>query len=116
MSELTEKLRLQAENTPIGTELGRLLAWAALHITEQDEALAEARAELKEESDERVRMESAIHQARNQLQAVCASLAYSQPTRIELARDHAPHINVMAAQGVAPYARKPRAKKQQVAA
>ena len=114
MSELTDKLT-DAGQQHQGTELGGLLQWAALHINDQDEALTEARSELKKESDERVRMESAIHQARNQLQAVCESLAYSQPTRIELARDHAPHINVMAAQGVAPYARKTRAKKQEAA-
>lgn len=111
MSALTEQLRLQAENNHIGTDLGKLLAWAAMHIDEQDEALAEARAELKEESDERLRMEAAINGARNQLHAVCASLAYSQPVQIELARDHAPHINAMAAQGVIPYARKTRQKK-----
>lgn len=111
MSSLADQLRLQAGNNHVGTELGKLLTWAAMHIDEQDEALAEVRAELKEESEERLRMEAAIHGARNQLQAVCASLAYSQPVQIELARDHAPHINAMAAQGVAPYAKKPRQKK-----
>ena len=111
MSSLADQLRLQAGNNHVGTELGKLLTWAAMHIDEQDEALAEVRAELKEESEERLRMEAAIHSATNQLHAVCASLAYSQPVQIELSRDHAPHINAMAAQGVAPYARKPRQKK-----
>lgn len=114
MSELMNKLATAAKQH-YGSELGQLLSWAVLHIAEQDEALTAAHAELEEESAERMRMELAIHQARTQLQAVCASLAYSQPTRIELAKDHAPHINAMAAQGVAPYARKTRAKNKAVA-
>lgn len=39
MSELTEALRTHGQRH-LGTDLGGLLQWAALHIDAQDEALA----------------------------------------------------------------------------
>lgn len=104
---LTEQLE-QAGQQHKGTDLGGLLQWAALHIQSQDEALAEARAELEEEQNERIRMESAIHKAKNQLRDIFDGLEASRPVQIPLARDHAPHINAMAFHGVAPYAKKKR--------
>ena len=110
MSELTAKLELMAINYD-GSQLGELLKWSKLHIESQDEALAELRAELEAESNERIKMENAIHAARGMLGDLSAMLDYSRPVNIELARDHAPHINRMAAAGVEPYAKKPRKQK-----
>lgn len=105
MSELTDKLTAAGELHK-GTELGSLLQWAVLHINEQHDALAEAREELQTEQAERIRMEQAIHTAKGQMQQVVGLLDYSRPVNIELAKDHAPHINIMAHHGVAPYAKK----------
>lgn len=106
MSELTEKLT-EAAKQHAGTDFGALLQWAVSHIESQDEALAEVRTELEEEQNERIRMEQAIHDSRAKMAEISAELAYSRPVNIKLARDHAPHINRMAAAGVAPYAAKP---------
>ena len=107
MSTLTTELAQEGEKHK-GTDLGRLLQWAALHIAEQDEALAEVRAEHEAEEVQRINMEQAIFEARQKLVDISEMLDYSRPVNIELARDHAPHINRMAAEGVAPYAKKPR--------
>lgn len=110
MSELTAKLELMSLNYD-GSQIGELLKWAKLHIESQDDALSEVRTELEEEQNERIKMEQAIHDARIKLAEVSIMLNYSRPVNIELARDHAPHINRMAAAGVDPYAKKPRKKK-----
>lgn len=110
MSELTEKLTKAAAGYK-GTEFGGLLQWAVLHIQSQDEALASIRDELEIESNERIRLERAIHTARQQLDAIDVALTGGLPVNIDLARDHAPHINIMAHHGVAPYAKKPRKAK-----
>jgi hypothetical protein len=104
---LIEQLE-QAGQQHKGTDLGGLLQWAALHIKSQDEALAEARAELEQEKTDRIRMEQAIHTAKNQLRDTFDGLEASRPVQIPLATDHAPHINAMAFHGVEPYAKKKR--------
>lgn len=105
MSELTDKLRAVGE-LHAGTDLGGLLEWAALHIADQDAALTEALDEALTESAERIRLERVIFEARQQLAMLSEGLR--QPTSIQLARDHAPHINIMAHHGVAPYVKKSR--------
>lgn len=111
MSELINQLKDHAEANK-GTDLGRVLQWAMMHIAEQDEALSDARSELDEEQSERIKMERAIHEARIALSEVSNALDCSRPINIELTRDHVPHINRMAAAGVAPYAKKTRKKKE----
>ena len=111
MSAITDKLN-DAATKHNGTDLGKLISWAALHIAEQDEALAELRTEHEAEENERIRLEQAIFEARQKLADVSEMLDYSRPVNIELARDHAPHINRMAAAGVEPYAKKPRKLKE----
>jgi hypothetical protein len=109
MSELIEKLNHAA--TGADGELSQLLRWAALHIAAQDEALAEARAELESEHDERIRMELAIQVAKAKMMEIVGAMDYSRPVNIQLAKDHAPHINIMARHGIEPYAKKPRKPK-----
>jgi hypothetical protein len=111
MSELTEKLTALGQKHK-GSELGKLLQWAALHIQSQDEALTEARKDLAEEEAERLRLERALHTGSLAITTVLDCLKAAQPVNIKLSRDHAPHINVMAHHGVTPYARKPRKPKE----
>jgi hypothetical protein len=111
MSELVERLTSAAAGYK-GTDLGGLLQWAATHIQSQDEALAETRDELAAEHSERIRMEQAIHSAKMQLTSLVDALAYSRPVNIELTKDHAPHINIMAYNGIDPYAKKSRKRKE----
>ena len=61
---ITDELRHHGQQHK-GTELGKLLQWAALHIESQDEALAELREAHAEEENERLRLESAMYHARN---------------------------------------------------
>jgi hypothetical protein len=107
MSELVNKLATAADAHK-GADLGGLLQWAMLHIQEQDEALAEAREELDTEQSERIRLERVLHSAKAGIEGVASGILMGLPTNIQLARDHAPHINIMAHHGIAPYAKKPR--------
>ena len=95
---IADELRAQGQWHK-GTELGKLLQWAALHIESQDEALAELREAHAEEETERLRLEAAMNHARQAIEA--AYHAVNQPLcpPIELARDMAGHINLMAAHG-----------------
>lgn len=94
-----------------GTDLGGLLQWAVLHINDQAEALTATQAELEDEQNERLRLERALHNGAQAITTVLDGLKAAQPVQITLARDHAPHINIMAHHGVAPYARRMRGKK-----
>ena len=98
MSELTDKLRTAASGYK-GSEMGGLLQWAALHISSQNEALAEVRQELADEAHERLRLENALHAAKLAVEAALASITAPMCPPIELARDMAPHINLMAGHG-----------------
>ena len=82
-----------------GTELGKLLQWAALHIESQDEALAELRDAYAEEENERLRLEGAMQQARQAIEDAHRAINRPLCPPVELARDMAGHINLMAAHG-----------------
>lgn len=105
MSELTEQLQTFGRQHK-GTDLGGLLQWAALHVDSQDTALAEAREELASEAAERQRLEGALHDAKTSMEGALAVLAQAWRPPVELARDFAPHINLMAAHGDADYLKK----------
>lgn len=98
MSELTDSLRAHGQQHR-GTDLGGLLQWAALHIESQDEALADLRDELKREEGERLRLESALLEAGNTVEAALAAIRKPLCPPIELGRDYVSHINIMAAHG-----------------
>ena len=98
MSDLTEALRTHGQQHR-GTDLGGLLQWAALHIESQDEALADLRDELKREEGERLRLESALLEAGNTVEAALAAIRKPLCPPIELGRDYVSHINIMAAHG-----------------
>ena len=98
MSELTDSLRAQGRQH-MGTDLGGLLQWAALHIKSQDEALAELREAHAEEENERLRLESAMYHARNAIEEALQAVNHPLCPTVELARDMAGHINLMAAHG-----------------
>ena len=82
-----------------GTELGKVLQWAALHIESQDEALAELREAHAEEENERLRLEGAMQQARQAIEDAHRAINRPLCPPVELARDMAGHINLMAAHG-----------------
>ena len=98
MSTLTEAIRKHGEAAK-GTDLGGVLQWAALHIEAQDEALAELRAEHAAEEAERLRLESALHEAGQAIEAALAAIRQPLCPPIELGRDYVSHINIMAAHG-----------------
>lgn len=98
MSTLTEKL-LAAGEQHRGTDLGGLLQWAALHISGQDEVLAELRDDAAYWQEERERFELTAQETKTALDAALAAISASLPNPIELGRDFAPHINLMAAHG-----------------
>ena len=98
MSTLTEAIRKHGEAAK-GTDLGGVLQWAALHIEAQEEALAELRAEHAAEEAERLRLESALHEAGQAIEAAMAAIRQPLCPPIELGRDYAPHINIMGAHG-----------------
>jgi len=95
---ITDELRHHGQQHK-GTELGKLLQWAALHIESQDEALAELREAHAEEENERLRLESAMYHARNAIEEALQAVNHPLCPPVELARDMAGHINLMAAHG-----------------
>lgn len=124
MTQITEALRIHGQQHQ-GTDLGGVLQWAALHIDNQDEALAELREAHAEEEAERLRLENALHQAKMAIEAALAAINKPLCPPIELGRDMVPHINLMAGHGDPDYLKpngmsvrhvdlresKPRAKK-----
>lgn len=98
MSPLIQALTKQGEAAK-GSELGGLLQWAILHITSQDDALAEIRAEHAQEEAERLRLESALHDAAQALDSTLQVLRSAWCPPVDLARDFVPHINLMAGHG-----------------
>ena len=83
-----------------------LLRWAILHIESQDEALAEARQEWANEEAERLRLENAAHQAQQLMEQALQAIRYGQRADIEISRDMAGHINLMAWHGDPDYLKK----------
>lgn len=83
-----------------------LLRWAILHIEGQDEALAEARQELANEEEERLRLENAAYQAQQLMWQALQAIRYGQRADIEISRDMAGHINLMAGHGDPDYLKK----------
>lgn len=83
-----------------------LLRWAILHIEGQDAALEEARQELANGEEERLRLENAAHQAQQLMEQALQAIRYGQRTDIEISRDMAGHINLMAGHGDPDYLKK----------
>jgi hypothetical protein len=110
MSQIKEKLQA-AGLAHKGTDFGSLLQWAALHIDSLEAALAEAQEERESEENERIRLERILFQTKSVAEAVVQTASGGLVPPIALARDHAPHINIMAHHGVEPYVKKPRKKK-----
>ena len=65
-------------------------------IESQDEALAELREAHAEEENERLRLESAMYHARNAIEEALQAVNHPLCPPVELARDMAGHINLMA--------------------
>lgn len=105
MSQLTEKLAETGEQHK-GTDLGKLLQWAMLHIQEQDEAISELREEYAEEERERLRLESAMYQAKSTIELALEAVSASLFKPVQLGRDFVPHINLMAGHGDPDYLKK----------
>ena len=105
MSELTDKLRAAGEQHK-GTDLGALLQWAALHIDELADVLAQTLEDAQQEEAERMKLEAALHLTKSKMQEAleCLTAAWCPP--VELGRDLAPHINLMRAHGDPDYTTK----------
>lgn len=102
---LTDQLN-EAAQAHIGTGLGKLLTWAALHIESQAVELDETRQELATEEAERTRLEEALHASKASVESALMQLQAAWCPPIELGRDMAPHINLMAGHGDPDYLRK----------
>lgn len=98
MSELTSKLRAAGEQHK-GTDLGALLQWAVLHIESQDEALGELREAHQDEERERLRLERAVYESKKAIESALAAISAPLCPPVELGRDFAPQINLMAGHG-----------------
>ena len=83
-----------------GTDLGGLLQWAALHVEEQDEALAELR-ELNERQGKTIDgLRAAIAGVSTALDAAQTAVqACDMGTEIDICRDISGHINISHASG-----------------
>ena len=98
MSDLVIRLRDEGKQY-IGTPLGGLLQWAALHIEMQNEALAEIRQEHADEEKERLRLDNALNAAKTAIESALAIVNAAMFAQVEIGRDMAPHINLMAGHG-----------------
>ena len=83
-----------------------LLRWVILRIQTQAEALKEIRQELAIEELERLRLEKAAHQAQLLMEQALQAIRYGQQSEIEIGRDMAGHINLMAGHGDPDYLNK----------
>lgn len=112
MSKITDELETEGAKHK-GTDIGKLLQWAALHIKELEETLKDAQAEWQEEMDARIKLEQSIFKAREAAEIMnnaLSSCLLVSPYQT-CAADFTSHVNVMAAHGVAPYAKKIKVKK-----
>ena len=98
MSNLVIRLRTAGQQHS-GTNLGGLLQWAALHIEMQNEALADIRQEHADEEKERLRLDNALNAAKTAIEAALAIVNAAMFAQVEIGRDMAPHINLMAGHG-----------------
>ena len=97
------KLFAQAE---ADARIAMLLREAALHIESQDQALSEVREELAREEAERMKLEDALHASKAHVEQALRTLQAAWCPPVELGRDLAPHINLMAGHGDPDYLRK----------
>jgi hypothetical protein len=107
MSNIIEALTAAA-NGRKGENIAGLIQWAVMHIQDQDAALKEAREEAETEQNERIRLERALHEVEQLVDASLARVRDAKSVVVTLARDFAPHKNIMAHHGVEPYAKKKR--------
>jgi len=100
MTALTE-LREEAALQPDGSRAKRLLTWAEIHFGDSAERISELEEECTQMDIERENLRHALRVARDALEVVtkyCTARAYTfEPDTF--ARDFAPHINLMGAQG-----------------
>ena len=113
MSELTDTLHDLAWNHHKGTDLGGTLQWAKLHIESLEEAAAEREQELAAAMRDRQTLLTLLDKARtasDQMRETLAGDFLTDPLKT-CGHDITSHVNVMAAHGVAPYARTPKKRK-----
>lgn len=110
MSTVTQRMAAVAETLPAGSEARKMLAWAAIELDDRAETIDDLEAEIQEYSDGYHALARALHKAKVALEDVNrdihAALWQPEPP----AKDLAPFKNVMAAHGVAPYAKAKRTK------
>ena len=88
------------------------LTMARLLIESQNEQLQELEQEYQDENTARVKMENAMHNILQNLEDARALAHRALPVTVQVMKDFTSHVNRMAAEGVEPYAKKKRAKKQ----
>lgn len=98
MRQLIDELTEQGKQHK-GGELGGLLQWAALHIASQNEAIEQWAIDFEDEHRERIKFERALHEAKQAIESALAMVSAPLCPPIELGRDFAPHINLMAGHG-----------------
>lgn len=96
-----------------GTDLGGLLQWAHLHITNLTDALAEIEQERLDAIEARDTMEKELKRLKDIAQGMVHSINNALPCNpyATCAHDITSHVNLMMANGVAPYARAKRKPK-----
>jgi hypothetical protein len=100
MSELTDKLAEAGEQHK-GTDLGGLLQWAVLHITSQDERIAELEEDEAAREKEAEELREALCTVKALLETVggyCRDKAFRFDTE-QFGKDMVRHINSMGAHG-----------------
>lgn len=98
MSQLIQQLTTAGE-AHRGTDLGGLLQWAALHIGDQDVALADVRDALARSTTENQKLNAALATATASVESALADLKAPVCPEIEFSRDLTGHINLMAGHG-----------------
>ncbi len=105
MSELITQLQAAGQRHA-GTDLGGLLQWASIHIESLEAELQAWRDEADDEQRERLKLEQGLHAGKILVEQALQTLRNAWCPPVELGRDLAPHINLMAAHGDPDYLRK----------
>lgn len=109
MTAITE-LRAEAAKHPAGSHLAKLLSWAELHIGDQAIVIEELEADLKAANEEVAALNKALGQLGELFDVGKRIVIEGKPCEpyATCARDLTSFINIMAAHGVAPYAKRSR--------
>lgn len=117
MTAITE-LRAEAAKHPPGSHLAKLLGWAELHIGDQAIVIEELEADLATKNEDIKSLSTALSQITDVLDVAKRIAAAGKPCEpySTCAHDLTSFINIMAAHGVAPYAKSHKAAERKTPA